>query len=140
MTGKLTAVSLFSGCGGFDVGAQRADVEIIWANDINPHAAAAYHSLLPTVPFTTGDISVVKEFPKADILIGCYPCTGFSEASRRRWHTQAERDLHARKDNYLYKEFLRALRQVQPRYLFVENVRGMVSAAKKGVESCIFCK
>jgi len=129
MAEKLTAVSLFSGCGGFDLGAQRAGVEIIWANDINSHAVAAYRSLLPAVPFTTGDISEVKEFPNADILIGCYPCTGFSEASRRRWRERAERDLHEREDNYLYKEFLRALKQVQPRYLFVENVRGMVSAA-----------
>src|SRR5687767_5631634 len=78
---QLTAVSLFSGCGGFDWGAVTAGVKIIWANDCDKYAAAAYKSLFPDVPFHEGDISEVEKFPEADILIGCYPCTGFSEAA-----------------------------------------------------------
>lgn len=125
---KPTAVSVFSGCGGFDWGAQQAGVEIIWANDIDPHAASAYRSLFPDVPFTLGDIRQIKEFPKADILIGCYPCTGFSEGARRRAADLSKRDLRANPGNYLYREFLRALRQVRPKFLFVENVKGMLTA------------
>ena len=128
--GKLTAVSLFSGCGGFDWGVHRAGVEIIFANDIDPHAAAAYKGIFPKVDFILDDICNICEFPKADILIGCYPCTGFSVASRRRWRNSGERDLRKRSDNFLYEQFLRALSQVQPKYLFVENVRGMLSAEK----------
>jgi DNA (cytosine-5)-methyltransferase 1 len=127
MARPLTAVSLFSGCGGFDWGATQAGVSIIWAIDIDPHAAAAYKALFPGVEFTLGDIQTVREFPRADVLIGCYPCTGFSLGARRRWRDR-NRDLFANDNNYLYREFLRALRQVQPKYLFVENVRGMVSA------------
>ena len=125
----LTAVSLFSGCGGFDWGAQQAGVEIIWANDIDPHAAAAYQSLFPNVEFHLGGIAEVKTFPEADVLIGCYPCTGYSLGARRRWHDSEERDLSAIDGNFLYEEFLRALSQVKPKYLFVENVRGMLTAA-----------
>lgn len=128
MTGQLTAVSLFSGCGGFDWGVASAGIRIIWANDIYPHAATAYQSLFPSVEFTLDDITNIKSFPEADILIGCYPCTGFSLAARRKWHGRKERDLHANETNFLYKEFLRALKQVKPKYLFVENVRGMLSA------------
>ena len=125
---QLKAVSLFSGCGGFDYGATQAGVKIIWANDHDPYAAAAYRSIMPDVPFTLGDIRKIGNFPKADILIGCYPCTGFSEAARRRSKTMSERDLKANPGNYLYREFLRALRQVKPKFLFVENVKGMLSA------------
>ncbi|MDD5640163.1 MAG: DNA (cytosine-5-)-methyltransferase [Syntrophales bacterium] len=130
MGGKLTAVSLFSGCGGFDWGVHQAGVEIIFANDIDPHAAAAYKALFPKVDFILGDICNIHEFPKADILIGCYPCTGFSVASRRRWHNSEKRDLRKRGDNFLYEQFLRALSQIRPKYLFVENVKGMLSAEK----------
>lgn len=128
MSPKLKAVSLFSGCGGFDLGAQQAGVEIIWANDVDPYAASAYQTLLPKVPFTLGDVRKIKKFPEADILIGCYPCTGFSEAARRRPGDLTERDLKANPGNFLYREFLRALRQVRPKFLFVENVKGMLTA------------
>jgi len=128
MSGKLTAVSLFSGCGGFDWGVHQAGVDIIFANDIDPHAAEAYKAIFPKVHFVPGNICNILEFPIADILIGCYPCTGFSVASRRRWHNSEKRDLLKRGDNYLYEQFLRALSQIRPKYLFVENVKGMLSA------------
>lgn len=129
-TKALTAVSIFSGCGGFDWGAVQAGVKIIWANDNNPYASAAYRSLFPDVDFHEGDIRDIEKFPKADILIGCYPCTGFSEAAKRRAADMKERrDLKDNDDNFLYREFLRALRQIKPKFLFVENVRGMVTAS-----------
>jgi len=127
MAKQLTAVSLFSGCGGFDWGAKQAGVKIIWANDISQLAAEAYRKLFPEVEFTEGDIRTIMEFPAADILIGCYPCTGFSLGSRRRWR-ERRRNLFEADGNFLYREFLRALRQVQPKYVFVENVKGMLSA------------
>ena len=125
---RLHAVSLFSGCGGFDWGAQEAGIDIIWANDIYAPAAAAYQSLFPSVHFETSDIRKVLKFPEADVLIGCYPCTGFSLAARRRWRNQESRELQDNEDNFLYREYMRALRQIKPRFLFVENVGGMVSA------------
>lgn len=127
---KLSAVSLFSGCGGFDWGAQQAGVDIVWANDINPHAAAAYKSILPDVEFVLGDIADITSFPKADVLIGCYPCTGYSIAARRRSGKSAKRDLQADDGNFLYWQFLRVLQQIKPRYAFIENVVGMMTADK----------
>jgi DNA (cytosine-5)-methyltransferase 1 len=129
-----TAVSIFSGCGGFDLGASQAGVDIIWANDINPHSAAAYQSLLPNTEFVLGDIQAISSFPEADILIGCYPCTGFSVAARRKWMDTRlgelrERDLRATEGNFLFWQFIRALSLVRPRFAFVENVTGMVNAA-----------
>jgi DNA (cytosine-5)-methyltransferase 1 len=125
---NLTAVSLFSGCGGFDYGAFKAGVEIIWANDIDPHAAAAYRKVFPDVEFKEKDISEIRRFPRADVLIGCYPCTGFSLASRRKWKNRTARDLTKNGTNFLFREFLRAVEQVKPKYIFVENVPGMATA------------
>lgn len=124
----MKAVSLFSGCGGFDLGAQNSGVEIIWANDNYRPAADAYKSLFPNADFVFGDIRDIHEFPQADVLIGCYPCTGFSLGARRRWKNMEERELKNNPNNFLYKEFLRALKQIQPKYLFVENVNGMKTA------------
>lgn len=124
----MSAVSLFSGSGGFDYGAKQAGLSIMWANDNSPVAVSAYRSLLPDVTMDPRDVREVGVFPEADVLIGCYPCTGFSLASRRRHHSQEERDLHTNPDNFLFREFLRALKKVQPQYLFVENVGGMKSA------------
>ena len=124
----LQAVSLFSGCGGFDWGAAMAGVDIIWANDIDRSAAMAYNSLLPDVEFVLKYIRMINTFPQADVMIGCYPCTGFSIAARRRWKEREERDLDAIAGNFLYREYLRALIQVKPKYFFVENVGGMITA------------
>ena len=127
-----TAVSLFSGCGGFDLGARQAGVEILWANDINPHAAATYQKYLPEVEFYLGDIRDVpgEAFPEADILIGCYPCQGFSAAAWRRWRGRGERNLFDNPDNYLFWEFIKAIPLVQPKFVFIENVRGLRSSAQ----------
>ncbi|QDK77155.1 DNA (cytosine-5-)-methyltransferase [Spirosoma sp. KCTC 42546] len=124
----LTAVSLFSGCGGFDFGASKAGIKVIWANDVDKTAALAYKSLLPDVDFVQGDIRKVLDFPKADVLIGCYPCTGFSLAARRKWHEREDRNLQHIEGNFLYREFIRAIDYVRPKYLFIENVGGMTSA------------
>lgn len=125
---RLTAISLFSGCGGFDYGASLAGVDFLWANDIDRVAASAYRSLLPDVEFRLGDVRDVERFPTADVLVGCYPCTGFSIAARRKWKSRTSRDLTKISGNFLYLEFMRVLSQTAPRYFFVENVRGMVSA------------
>jgi|SRR5215213_2996176 len=125
---RLTGISLFSGCGGFDWGATRAGVEIVWANDNDAHAAAAYQSTFPNTQFNFDDVRKISLFPKADVLIGCYPCTGLSVAARRRWKNSPQRNLDELEGNFLYWSFLRALQQIKPKYFFVENVVGMITA------------
>jgi DNA (cytosine-5)-methyltransferase 1 len=125
----MKAVSLFSGCGGFDLGLTRCGAEIIWANDVDHHAASAYRSIFPDTEFIHKDIRKIDHFPQAEILIGCYPCTGFSLAARRNWKDRTDRDLLDDSRNFLFLEFLRAIDQVKPKFVFVENVRGMLSAS-----------
>lgn len=115
----LSAVSLFSGCGGTDLGIRELGFDIAFANDIWEVAASLYRANLPDVDVHLGDVQEVRHFPNADLLIGCYPCQGYSQGGTRNPSTAL---------NYLYREFDRALRQVRPKAFIVENVAGMAHA------------
>lgn len=112
----MKAVSLFSGCGGSDVGLIKAGFEVVMANDILPYAKEVYEANHPETDYILKNIEKVEHFPSADILAGCYPCQGFSQGGRR----QADNKL-----NYLYREFARALNYIKPKAFIVENVSGM---------------
>ena len=113
----MKAISLFSGCGGSDAGLLAAGFEIVMANDISAYAKDVYVANHAATDFVLGNVKTIKIFPAADILVGCYPCQGFSQGGVRD---------PARKINELYLEFARALKQVKPKAFIVENVSGMV--------------
>jgi DNA (cytosine-5)-methyltransferase 1 len=110
------AISLFSGCGGSDLALQRCGYEIVWANDIWELACATYKDNIPNPHIKTGDIARFDKFPNADLLVGCYPCQGYSQGGKRKWNESV---------NFLYREFDRVLRRVRPKAFVVENVNGM---------------
>ena len=110
-------VSLFSGCGGSDAGVIAAGFEVVMANDILPYAKDVYLANHPVTDYVLGDISKVEDFPAAELLVGCYPCQGFSQGGLRD---------PSRKINTLYLEFARALGVIRPKAFIVENVSGMV--------------
>lgn len=114
-----TAVSLFSGCGGSDAGIIRAGFNVLMANDILPYARDTYLANHPETDYVLGDVQGIQSFPKADLLVGCYPCQGFSQGGVR----QVDRKI-----NYLYQEFARALNYIKPKAFIVENVSGMTRA------------
>ncbi|MAK54389.1 MAG: DNA (cytosine-5-)-methyltransferase [Pusillimonas sp.] len=111
------AVSLFSGCGGSDAGVISAGFEVVMANDILTYARDVYCANHPETDFVLGDIRKIKKFPDAELLVGCYPCQGFSQGGVRD---------AGRKINYLYLEFAKALLAIKPKAFIVENVSGMV--------------
>ncbi len=128
----ITAVSLFSGCGGFDTGVKRLGVKLLWANDNNRNAASTYQRYFPETEFKVGDIRNIekKQIPEADLLIGCYPCQGFSNAAWRRWGDRDERNLFKNEDNFLFLEFANVIPFVKPKFVFIENVPGLQSSVK----------
>lgn len=87
------------------------------ANDILPYARDVYVANHPSTNYVLGDIAKVEHFPAAQLLVGCYPCQGFSQGGVR--------DPNAR-INQLYLEFARALGKIRPKAFIVENVSGMV--------------
>jgi DNA (cytosine-5)-methyltransferase 1 len=117
MSSNLKAISLFSGCGGSDVALQKLGFEIIWANDVWKAACETYTDNLEHAKIECGDIRDVRSFPHCDLLVGCYPCQGYTQGGKRNWKGDTR--------NYLYREFDRVLRMVRPRGFIVENVNGM---------------
>jgi DNA (cytosine-5)-methyltransferase 1 len=111
-----TAVSLFTGCGGSDAGLITAGFDVLMANDILPYARDVYLANHPATDYRVEDVSAIASFPAAELLVGCYPCQGFSQGGAR---------LADRNVNYLYLDFARALNAIKPKAFIVENVSGM---------------
>lgn len=122
----MKVASLFSGAGGLDLGFIEAGHKIVWANDNYEDAVLTYkrnvgdHIIL-------GDVKDIdcSDIPDHDILIGGFPCQGFSVANTKR-HAEDSR-------NQLYLEFLRVLSTKKPNFFVAENVKGILSLEKGAV-------
>ena len=116
----MRVVSLFSGAGGLDLGFKLAGNDIVWANDIDENACATYRENIGDhiVCEDIKDIDI-KSIPAADIVIGGFPCQGFSLANLRR-SIDDER-------NQLYKFFYSVIKTLKPKFFVAENVKGILS-------------
>ena len=119
----MKVVSLFSGAGGLDLGFKLAGHEIVWANDFYDDAVETYKKNLGN-NIVCEDILNIKsdEVPDCDIIIGGFPCQGFSVANTKR-HEDDER-------NVLYKELIRIIKAKQPKFFLAENVKGITNLGK----------
>lgn len=121
---KYTVAGLFSGCGGLDLGFINAGFEVVWANDFFKEAVETYKKNIGN-HIVLGDITKIpsSEIPdNFDILLGGFPCQGFSIANIKR-SMKDER-------NFLYKEMLRLIKDKKPKYFVAENVKGLLSMQK----------
>ena len=121
---KLNVVGLFSGCGGLDLGFKNAGYNILWANDFNQDAVKTYQKNIGN-HIICGDITKIKSstIPNDfDVLLGGFPCQGFSIANTKR-NMKDQR-------NFLYLEMLRILRDKKPKFFVAENVKGLLSMEK----------
>lgn len=125
----MKIVSFFSGAGGMDLGFLLAGHQIIWANDFDKDAVETYNynigkysnhkaicedivSLLDTTKE-----KIDKILPDCDLIIGGFPCQGFTIANLNR-SMEDER-------NYLYLQLLKAISVKRPKYFLLENVKGL---------------
>lgn len=117
---KLNVASMFSGCGGMDYAFHKQDnnFKIVYANDFDRDSCQTYQDYYKFKPVCY-DIKNVTTIPNCDILIGGFPCQGFSVANLYR----KEDD----KRNELYKELVRLLKLKMPKYFIFENVKGILS-------------
>lgn len=126
----MKIISLFCGCGGLDLGFIKAGHEIIWANDYDQDSVNTYIKNIDK-KVICADITKVntKDVPKGDIVIGGFPCQGFSIANLDR-HKNDSR-------NKLYLELLRFIKEIKPKFFLAENVPGIMSLAKGQVFAMI---
>lgn len=124
MEKEYKVISLFSGAGGMDLGFINAGFKVIWANDFFKEATDTYKLNIGN-HVVHGDITEISssEIPdNPDIVIGGFPCQGFSVANTKRSMED--------KRNFLYKEMLRVIRDKNPKFFVAENVKGILSIEK----------
>lgn len=139
---KPLAIDLFCGAGGMSEGILQAGFHIIFSNDINEYVEKTYthrHEQLglnhgTNTFFKRADIRELtkevivnsilslkifknKDFPKIDVIFGGPPCQGFSRAGLRKKDDPR---------NMLFKEYLRIINEIRPRYVVMENVEGFM--------------
>lgn len=117
----MRALSLFSGCGGLDLGAVRAGASIEFANDIDSAAREAYGRILEAGFVSGQSVTELESLPRAELWLAGYPCQSFSDAGLRR----PDADPRSR----LFADFVRLLRRAEPEYFVVENVPGLARRA-----------
>jgi DNA (cytosine-5)-methyltransferase 1 len=119
----MRVVSLFSGAGGLDFGFVMAGHEIIWANDCYGDAVETYRLNIGNhiVQSDIADISS-DSVPDCDIVIGGFPCQGFSVANIKR--------SIADERNSLYRQLVRVISRKRPKFFLAENVKGLISLAR----------
>jgi len=118
--GGLRIISLFCGAVVMDLVFVKSGHKIICANDNDGDGCLTYEKNFGHTPICE-DIEEIpsNEIPNGDVIIGGFPCQGFSIANPYR-HTEDKR-------NELYIELLRVIRDKKPKYFIAENVPGICS-------------
>lgn len=132
---ELTLVDFFCGAGGLSLGFLQQGFNVKLANDIEDVCIQTYkynHPELPTSKLIQGDIKEIVDHigehisDSIDIVVGGPPCQGFSEANRQRVIDDPR--------NKLYKYFVQAVEKIAPKFVVMENVKGMLKVADQVVE------
>jgi len=128
--------SLFSGYGGLDLAVEKLfDAETAWHCEWEDAPSQILEAHWPGVP-NFRDVSKVdfREVEQVDILTGGFPCQDLSVAGKRAGLSPGTR-------SGLWSEFARAIESIKPKYVVIENVRGLLSARANTdeMEHCPIC-
>ncbi|MDE1970236.1 MAG: DNA cytosine methyltransferase [Patescibacteria group bacterium] len=137
---KYTVTSLFSGCGGLDLGFKggfsvlgkkygQRSFDILWANDFDENACFTFSKNFGD-PIVCGDIVQILRgnYPessnpkipeKADVILGGFPCQDFSLAGKRKGFAGGR--------GLLYQSMVEVVKRLRPALFVAENVRGLLS-------------
>lgn len=130
-------VDVFSGAGGMSQGLFKAGFKPIVSVEINEIASASYQRNFPNCFHICDDIhnfnplDTLKKInaPEIHLVVGGPPCQGFSVAGKRK-----ENDPR----NFLFQEFIRVVAEVNPWYVVMENVPGILTMKKGAITDKIF--
>jgi len=114
-------VELFAGAGGLAIGMEQAGFDSVLLNEIDKNACATLKKNRPNWNVVEGDISEIdfsKFRNKVDILSGGFPCQAFSYAGNKLGFDDAR--------GTLFFEYARAVKEINPKVIVAENVRGLL--------------
>ncbi len=117
---KHKIVSLFSGCGGLDLGFKQAGFNVIWANEFDPAIWETYQANHPNTFLNKKNINNIKidDIPDCDGIIAGIPCQSWSEAGTQKGIDDERGEL--------FFTFLKILKHKKPLFFVIENVRGIL--------------
>ena len=122
---RLKIVSLFTGCGGLDLGFEKAGFKVIWANEFDKTIWDTFSYNFPQVFLDKRSITDIpsSDTPKADGIVGGPPCQSWSKAGACR----GIKDHRGQ----LFFEYIRVLKDKQPLFFLAENVSGILAHIHK---------
>jgi len=124
---SLSAISLFSGCGGDTLGMERSGYKVIAFNEFKQHAINTHKENFPSSILLQDKSPDITKVPdaifeaykgKVDLVFAGFPCQGFSRAGNRNATDPR---------NQMYTQFVRVVKLTQPKFFIGENVTGLVS-------------
>ncbi|WP_225893404.1 DNA cytosine methyltransferase [Clostridium botulinum] len=120
---RIRTVSLFSGCGGMDLGFEKAGFDIVWANDNNNKLRETYAYNHPKTNFVIEKIEKIKseDIPDCEVIIGGPPCQSWSLAGAMKGINDSR--------GQLFLEYVRVIKDKKPLAFVAENVKGIISKA-----------
>ena len=137
---NMTVIDLFCGAGGLSEGFRQAGFHVLAGQDFDEQAGATFSATHPEATFVGGPIQDVtpQQLLKAagvkrgeiDVIVGGPPCQGYSVYN----HQRGDSDPRAG----LFREYLRIVKGIQPRWLVMENVTGITSIAGGKIVDEIF--
>ncbi|EBQ9428659.1 DNA (cytosine-5-)-methyltransferase [Salmonella enterica subsp. enterica serovar Potsdam] len=117
-----TVLELFAGAGGMALGLEKAGLKSILLNEIDANACKTLRKNRPEWNVVEGDVSKVDFTPyrdTVDVLAGGFPCQAFSYAGKKLGFEDTR--------GTLFFEFARAVKEINPKVLLAENVRGLLN-------------
>ena len=124
----MRVAAFFSGCGGLDLGFEKAGYDIVWANDFDKYAVQSYNLNFKT-PAICGDINTINynDIPEHDVLIGGFPCQPFSMMGQEMGFEDRRGTLFFRIVDIIENQKSRGH---QPEVVVLENVRTLMTHDK----------
>lgn len=122
----MEIVSLFAGAGGLDLGFKKSGFNVIWANEYDSTIWETFGHNFQEVKLDKRSIVDVNasEIPDVDGIIGGPPCQSWSEAGAGRGICD--------KRGRLFYDYIRILKEKQPKFFLAENVSGILYPKHKG--------
>lgn len=115
----LTVGSLFAGIGGFDLGFERAGFRVVWQVENDGKAQSVLSLRFPNAALHN-DVRTANGLERVDVITGGFPCQDLSVAGRRGGLAGARSGL--------FWQIVRIARELNPRWMVLENVPGLLSS------------
>jgi len=133
-------IDLFAGGWGLHLAFKNQGFNVCLSSDIDQWCEKTHRHNYPDVPFLRADIreinarhiwSTIGRKVSVDLVVGGPPCQGFSTIGNRA-SSDPKKRAKIDERNYLFKEYVRVISQIKPKYVLMENVKGILTAKENG--------